>query len=308
MADAAPWLIPRTVYVGDRAQLVVPLTWFPQGGTPGAVPVPAAGEDIVIHRTELERWDGDWALVVEFTPSATGVLELPPLEAGGNLYGGLKVTIASVLDEGPGAGAPAALSGLASPLAAPGTSFFIYGTLAGIIAVLIAALGGRLWVRRHLKALTLRWRRRRLIFSMRRIGRRLEKTLGEGDWSPDSLGERLDYLCGEFRTFLGLFTLRRCQSMTAGELGEIPALTGPAWPGLPVPGGAFLGPFFRRCDDLRYGGGGTEGDLRDILEKLRTFLDGLDRAERAGALDMGEPGAAGRDGTEAEKKAAEAGV
>jgi hypothetical protein len=217
------------------------------------------------------------------------------------------VEIASVLDDGPGGGAPAALSGLASPLAVPGTGFFIYGALAGILAVLIALLGGRLWVRHHLTALLLGRRRRRLIFSMGRIGRRLEKTLGEGDWPPDSLRERLDYLCGEFRTFLGLFTLRRCQSMTAGEMGEIPALTGPAWTGVPVPGGAFLGPFFRRCDDLRYGGGGiTKEDLRDILETLRSFLEGLGRAERAGALDLGEA-AAGKDGPAAVKSAAEAG-
>jgi hypothetical protein len=262
----------------------------------------------VIHRAELERWDGDQALVVEFTPYAAGALELPSVEAGGILYGGLKVTIASVLDDGSGGGTPTALSGLASPLAVPGTGFFIYGTLAGIIAVLIAVLGGRLWVRHHLKALMLGWRRRRLILSMGKIRRRLERALGEEGRSPDFLRERLDYLCGEFRTFLGLFTLRRCQSMTAGELGEIPALTGPAWPGAPVPGGAFLGPFFRRCDDLRYGGGGITGeDMGDILEKLRIFLEGLDRAERAGALDLGEA-AAGKDGADAEKRAAEAGV
>jgi hypothetical protein len=264
---------------------------------------------MVIHRAELERWDGERVLVVEFTPYATGVLELPPVEVEGLLYGGLRAEIASVLDAGSGGGPQAALSGLASPLAVPGTSFFVYGTLAGIIAALIALLGGRLWVRRHLKTLVLRWRRRRLIFSMGRIGRRLEKALGEGDRSPDSLRERLDYRCGEFRTFLGLFTLRHCRSMTAGELGEIPALTGPAWPGVPAPGGAFLGPFFRRCDDLRYGGGGlTEGDLRDILEKLRSFLGVLDRAERAGALELGEAAAAGKDGAEMKKRAAGAGA
>jgi hypothetical protein len=314
MAGTGPWLIPPTVYVGDRARLIVPLAWFPQGGgTPETVSAPAApaaggGEDIVIHRAELERWDGEWALVVEFTPYATGLLELPPVEAEGLLYGGLRAEIASVLDADSGGGPRAALSGLASPLAVPGTSFFVYGILGGIIAALIAVAGGRLWVRHHLKALLLGWKRRRLIFSMGRIGRRLEKALGEGDRSPDSLRERLDYLCCEFRSFLGLFTLRHCQSMTAGELGEIPALTGPAWPGDPAPGGVFLGPFFRRCDDLRYGGGGiTEGDLREMLEKLRSFLDALGRAERAGALNLGEAAAPGKEDPDAGKSAAGAG-
>jgi hypothetical protein len=266
----------------------------------------------VIHGVTLEQWGGEAVLVVEFTPYATGVLELPPLELKGSLYRGLRVEIASVLDNGPGGGgAEMALSGLALPLAVPGTSFFIYSVLAGIMAVFLMLLGGRLWVRRCLKAMLLRWRRRRLIASMGRIGRRLENSL-ESLRSPDSLRERLDYLCGEFRTFLGLFTLKRCQSMTAGELGKIPALAGPEYPDAAVLGGAFLGPFFRRCDDLRYGGGGISGeDLRNILEELRFFLNTLDRAERAGALDLKE--AAERNGTcdhqrsGIEKNAAEAG-
>jgi hypothetical protein len=271
----------------------------------------------VIHGVTLEQWGGDPVLAVEFTPYATGILELPPFELKGSLYEGLRVEIASILDKGPGeGGAQTALSGLAAPLAAPGTSFFIYGVLAGIMAVFVVLLRGRLRVRRCLKAMLSRWRRRRLIASMGRIGRRLENSSGSLR-SPDSLRERLDYLCGEFRTFLGLFTLRHCQSMTAGELGEIPAFTDPEYPGAAVPGGAFLGPFFRRCDDLRYGGGGINGeDLRDILEKLRLFLGALDRAERAGALDprfdgrlyaAGTGEAAGKKGMDAGKSAAEDG-
>jgi hypothetical protein len=261
---------------------------------------------MAIHQVKLEQWNGEPVLVVEFTPYAAGVLEFPPLELEGLFYEGLRAEIASVLDSGPGKGeAQMTLSGLASPLAVPGTSFFVYGVLAGIMAIFLVFLGGRLWVRRCLKAMLLRWRRRRLIASMGRIGRRVENSLGSLR-SPDSLRERLDYLCGEFRTFLSLFTLKHCQSMTAGELGEIPALAGAEYPGAPVLGGAFLGPFFRRCDDLRYGGGGiSEEDLRDILKKLRIFLGALDRAERTGALDPEE--AAGRNGTDPEKRAAEAG-
>ena len=302
MADPALRLIPPTVYVGDRARLFVPLTWFPSGdGTQAGLSPSSGGGDLVIHEAALEQWGGEPVLVVEFTPYATGVLELPPLKLEGSFYRGLRVEIASVLDNGPGEGeSRMALSGLAPPLAVPGTSFFIYGVLAGIMAALLVSLGGRLWIRRCLRTMLLRWRRRRLIVSMGRIARRLENSLGSLR-SPDSLRERLDYLCGEFRIFLGLFTLKHCQSMTAGELGAIPALVDPGQPGAAVLGGAFLGPFFRRCDDLRYGGGGISGeDLRDILEKLRIFLNTLDRAERAGALDPGKT-AAGKNGPEAEE-------
>jgi hypothetical protein len=312
MADAAPWLIPQTVYVGDRARLLAPLAWFSsEDRTCGAVPVPPGEEDIVIHRVKLEQWGGEPVLVVEFTSYATGVLEFPPLELEGLLYEGLRAEIASVLNNSPGTGpekgdGQMALSGLAPPLAVPGTSSFVYGVLAGIMAVFLVSLGGRLWVRRYLKAMLLRRRRRRLIASMGRIGRRIGNSPGSPR-SPDFLRGRLDYLCGEFRTFLGLFTMKHCQSMTAGELGEISALVSSEYPGAPVLGGAFLGSFFRRCDDLRYGGGGiSDKDLRDILENLRLFLGTLDRAERAGALDPGEP-AAGRNSPEAEKNTAEAG-
>ncbi|MDR1899232.1 MAG: hypothetical protein LBQ55_04415 [Treponema sp.] len=293
MADAVPYLIPRIVYVGDRAKLVVPLSGFPPvAGTPGAVPALSGAGDVVVHRAELEQWGGELTLVVDFTAYATGVLELPPVELNGLLYRGLTVEIASILGDSlgggrdnslGGAGGGMTLSGPAPPLAVPGTSFFVYGVLAGIVMVFLALLGGRFWVRRHLKDLLLRWKRRRLIASMGRIERRLRISL-EGLRTPDSLRERLDYLSGEFRTFLELFTLRHCQSMTAEEMEAIPALAAPEYPGAPVLGGSYLGPFFRRCDDLRYGGGGISAeDLRDILGKLRLFLNTLDRAERAGA-------------------------
>ncbi|MDR2076663.1 MAG: hypothetical protein LBP61_07010, partial [Desulfovibrio sp.] len=146
------YLIPRTIFVGDRGRLVVPLG---QAFTAAEAFVrSAAGElpeaaDVVITRIELENRNGSPRLFIDFIPYAPGVLSLPalviPVPGGKTLeLSGLKAAAASVL-----APHETALSAPALPLSAPGTGLIIYGTAAGILCVLFLGLGLSVWGRRN---------------------------------------------------------------------------------------------------------------------------------------------------------------
>ncbi|MDR1100543.1 MAG: hypothetical protein LBL28_08695 [Treponema sp.] len=85
---------------------------------------------------------------------------------------------------------------------------------------------------------------------------------------------RVSFLAGEFRTFLTLFTGKNCRAMTAGELSGLRPLAGLP-EGSPL-AGDFLGPFFRRCDDLRFSGTEISADhFLGILEDLKLFVEAL---------------------------------
>jgi hypothetical protein len=257
--------IPQIVYVGDRAALVVVLENPPVAGTLFSGEAPSL-PDLVIHRIELEgRADGG-RLIIDFTAYAPGPLELPPFEIGGIAFAGLGVEITSILGS---AEATTALSPPAPPLAIPGTGLLIYGSAAGVLLAVLAALWVFFRAPRHLEKWLKNWRRKRLIRSLGNLERRLRKIVIRGTATAVQRGELLNLLTGEFRTFLSRFTGENCRAMTAGELSRL-SLEGPA------PGGSFLGPFFRRCDDLRFSGAEVgAAELLEILGDLRHFAAAL---------------------------------
>jgi hypothetical protein len=277
------YLIPQIVYVGDRAALVIPLE-RPLSGEALSLP---SGEalslpDLAVHRVELESRGNGGQLVIHFTAYAPGTLELPPFEAGGMFFEGIEVEIASILGSGEDA---AALSPPAPPLAIPGTSLLIYGTLAGAVLFMLIALWAFLWAPRRLEGWLKKWRRKRLILSLAVMERRLRKTLGRGDTTAPQRGELLNVLAGEFRVFLSLLTGENCRAMTAGELSRL-SLTE-----FSAPDGPFLGDFFRRCDDLRFSGAdAAAGELLEILGDLKLFIEAL----RAPPLAEAPPAAGGK--------------
>jgi hypothetical protein len=263
------YLVPQTIFVGDRGRLVVPLGQaFMSAETfvrsaPGELPETA---DLAITRIELENRNGSPRLFVDFIPYAPGLLSLPaliiPIPGGKTLeLSGLKAATASIL-----APHETALSAPALPLSAPGTGLIIYGTAAGILLVLFLCLGLSVWGRRNFASFRERFRRRRLLRIMARFLRRLDAESLSG--TTKSPGEFLSILSGQFREFLSLFTGTDYRPLTAGEL-----LTLPFYP-------EFLCAFFRRCDNIRFSGGGIErGDLATALEELRSFIGILARAE-----------------------------
>ncbi|GHT68188.1 hypothetical protein FACS1894110_15170 [Spirochaetia bacterium] len=276
-----PYLIPQTVFVGDKARLVVPLgTAF--AGTAAFVldnsaELPQTG-DIRIHRLELEhRGGGGTQLLVDFTAFAPGDLELPLIAELG--VSGLRVNIASILGSG---SEGLVLSNPAPPLPAPGTLFIIYGTVTGIILLIFVIIGGRIWSKRHLGAFREKWRRRRLIRVMGKIERRLRLNMVKGESGSENYGEILALLSGEFRTFLGYFSGLNCRAMTAGEFFNLSPLVLSTGETGPVLTGEYLGTLFRGFDRLRFSGEGIEKeDVFGILDGVKLFTDTLAAVQTA---------------------------
>jgi hypothetical protein len=224
--------------------------------------------DLVIHGMELESRGDGGRLLIDFTAYAPGLLELPSFEIGGISFEGLGIEIASIL--GPGEAA-AALAPPAPLLAVPGTGFLIYGTLAGVLLLVWAFLWAFFRAPRRMTGWLKKWRRKQLVFSLRALERRLRKTLARGDTTASRRGELLNFLTGELRSFLSLLTGENCRAMTAGELSRLTLPCGDA-----SAGGAFLGSFFRSCDDLRFSGADIGVDeLLGILGNLKIFIEAL---------------------------------
>jgi hypothetical protein len=295
-----PYLIPPVVHVGDRATLVIPLSGE-KAVNDSLVSLDTQhaplSPDIDFHRIVLERRPSGSRLLVEFSAFIPGLLELPPIEIGGERFAGLRVEISSILESGE---TGAVLSGLAPALAIPGTSFLVYGTMGALVLILLLALWAGIWGRRRFSGWIVRWKRRRLIVFMWGMEKRLRRNL-QKEGKPQNV---LNILSGEFRVFLSFFTGENCRAMTAAELGRLPPeLLSPGRgedqkpdadstvrPGPELEtGGDFLGAFFRRCDEFRFSGSDiSTAEALGMLDDLRRFLKNLDRAERNASRRQGE--------------------
>jgi len=255
-------MIPSKVYVGDRASLALPLPGIVAGAKINTEI--SALPDMIIHHVSLERRPGGSLLIVEFSAYTPGVLELPPIDIAGEIFSGLKVEISSILaaDE-----SDKVLSGPTLPLAIPGTSLLIYGTMSGAILLMLLAIWGMIWGRRRIEGWLAAWKRRRLLVSMLGTEKRLRKALAKGVPRRDIL----DILSTEFRVFLSSLTGENFRAMTPGEIGRLEDLG--EGEGM---NRQFLGGFFSHCDEIRFSGGeiGNEQTLA-MLGDLRRFLAGI---------------------------------
>jgi hypothetical protein len=170
----AAYLLPQTVFVGDRGRLVVPLNGSFKGVKPGFLPLPGElshRKDLRINSIEMELRSGNLRLIIDFVPYAAGFIPFPALDIPGPegvlRLSGLGIQAASILNPG-----DTTLSNPAPVMAAPGTSLFIYGTavLALILLVLLALGGGGR--RAFTRELWERFRRKRLLRGMGKLIRR----------------------------------------------------------------------------------------------------------------------------------------
>ena len=263
-------MIPPRVFVGDRASLVLPLPGFSgqQDVELSPAQIPSSG-DIDIHRVALEQRPGGNRLTIEFTAFIPGILELPPIVILGEVFSGLHIEISSILAISE---SERVLSGPAGPLAVPGTSLLVYGTIIASVAALLLALWALLWGRRQVKNWIASWKRWKLLVSMWGIEKRLRKSLAKGACQRHIL----DKLSGEFRSFLSFFTGHNCRSMTATEFTRTAFFENYS----NVPDKAFLGNFFSRCDCVRFRGNAISSDeTRGLLSDLRSFLTALGKAK-----------------------------
>jgi hypothetical protein len=299
-----PYLVPQTIFVGDSGRLVVPLGRAFARITPFILDAPEKlpeTPDILIRRLELERRGGATRLLIDFIPYASGVLSLPDLEIQSPGEGteplvlsGLEVQVASILNP-----SQMSLSGPAAPIAAPGTSFLIYGTIIAVILILCMGIGISLWGRRHLRELWELFRRRRLIRAMTKFLRCLRQECSlekEGDPLAVSSGPNyyLTLLSNEFREFLSLFSGINCRSLTPGEFLELP-LSQMALALGPV----YLCWLFQTWETLRFSGQKMEmPEMFMALDEIERLIAALDKEEKEKSLPktLGMPETAGGEG------------
>jgi hypothetical protein len=290
-----PYLIPQTVYVGDRARLVAPLgpafsnvEAFIMEGTEAFRP----SEDLIINRIAVEHRGGQTRLLIDFIAYRPGVLELPPLgipslALRGFPVSGIQVHITSILS-----GDSLVLSPAVPPLVVPGTITLIYGTVASLVLLALLGLGIRLWGRGSLQQLGECFRRWRLIRFMKKRLQHL-RTMVEGAADGHDAGELLALVSSEFRGFLTLFTGINCRALAAGEFTGLPPLVvcdtqAPDDQGIVT--GTFLAGIFRRCDTLRFSGTGISREaLLDMLDGLEHFIDALEEVEKQSHRGKGAP-------------------
>jgi hypothetical protein len=282
LADGS-YLIPQTVFVGDRGQLVFPLGGAFAGIAETRIDSPEflpRTPDLVIFRAELENRGGNPRLLIDFTAYVPGLIELPPIEIASFVFTDLRIEIGSILA---GEGDPLVLSGPASFLPAPGTSILIYGTVLGLILLILGAIAGRIWGVPGLRRFWEQAKQRRLIASMKRILRQLRDRQVKGGSVGD--GEIVARLSAEFRTFLCLVTGTNCRVLVPREFLSLSvpgsAADRAAAADSRVLSGEFLRDFFSRCDTLRFSGtiiGAAE--VCRLLDGAAVFIKALEGAGR----------------------------
>ena len=255
--NAGAFMVPSKVYVGDRASFILPLPGFAVTEDSETASVISASADIELHRVLLERRPVGSRLTVEFTAYAPGLLQLPSIVIAGEIFSGLTIEISSVLEQDAWG---KVLSAPAPPLAIPGTSLLVYGTILSILFCLSLAFWILFWGRKNIKNWLAAWEKRRLLNGMKNVEKRLRRTLARGDITYRNI---LDALSTEFRGFLSRFTGEQCRAMTAVEFANSELRMNRE----------FLKDFFKRCDGIRFGGAEiNRKDILIMLNDLKRFL------------------------------------
>jgi hypothetical protein len=266
-------LIPRQIFVGDPAILLIPLSASSQDTADIVLAAQSPDfplhADIDFHTIILEQRSGESRLRVEFTAFVPGLLELPVIKIGEEHFSGITVTVSSIIDRH----SPVALSKPASSLAMPGTALMLYGTMAGIIFVILLSIWFILKGRILIKLWIEKWKRRRLFASIKLTKKRLHKSVLKGE------NKRLilDKLSRQFRIFLSFLTGKNCQTMTAREFEKLSL----ELLQLNVSCSSFPGKFFQSCDKLRFSGTNiNQADIFRLLTDLGNFIDTLEKTKK----------------------------
>ncbi|MDR0707526.1 MAG: hypothetical protein LBF60_06600 [Treponema sp.] len=264
-AADTPYLIPQTVFVGDRATLVAPLGTADKNFQPRSIDTPETPDDLVLHTIVLERKGDNVQLAIEFTAYAPGDIEFPVIRAPGFPdFIGLKVTVASILKPSYMTPSSMTLSAPAPPLLAPGTTSLIYGSVAIVILLLIFGIGFRLFWTNRFANVRKRLFQRYLVISMKGFIAKLRKQQ-EKEGAPYDAA--LDLLSARFRRFLTRFTGIDCLAMSAAEFAGLEH-------------GTPLSIIFRAWDMLRFNAESvSQSDIINALDDARDYISTLDKTE-----------------------------
>ncbi|MDR2808701.1 MAG: hypothetical protein LBB43_06830 [Spirochaetaceae bacterium] len=249
--------IPQTVYVGDRALLVLPLeegalaNWEKTTGLPSL-------PQLHIHRITAAKGQ----ISIDFTAFSTGFIEVPAFEIPGlGTISGLKVSIASIFD---GASTSTILSPPAAPLPVPGTSALVSGIIAGAIILSFVFVLSSAWRKRWCNLILKRLLHYYLIFKMNRFLSKMHKTA--------ALCDAQNGLCrlhNEVRRFMSRITGIDCLCLTVSEIE-------------PVLGADFAA-LINRCDTLRFAGVEvTATDFCVLLDAVQGYVNTLSVSDGSG--------------------------
>jgi len=272
--DNDAYLVPRRIYVGDPAVLVLPLVPDLSLTSQDIVLTPLSPDfpshaNIDFNRITLERRPGGSRLMIEFTAFVPGLLELPVIEIGEERFSGLAVTVNSMVDSR----SSVVLSGPASSLAMPGTALMLYGTMTALIVFILSAIWfifkGHTSLHKLGEILKL-WRS---FISMKGTEKRLRRSVLRG-------GNKrliLDKLSEEFRLFLSFLSGHNCRAMTAREFQELSF----EFLNNQKIDLSFLLEFFNRCDKLRFSGININTkETLQLLADMRSFIGTLEKAKK----------------------------
>ena len=259
------YLIPRQIYVGDPAVLVMHLPASLQNDTiifssPIDNNLLPKDPNIDFTKITLERRTVGSRLLVEFTAFVPGTHEFPVIEIGGEYFPGLTITVNTILDSH----SLPILSGAATALAMPGTALMLYSFIFLLIILILFSIWFIFKGRTVIQKLQKKWKRYRLFINMKKTEKQLSKALIK------RADKRiiLDKLSDEFREFLSILTENNCRSKTAREFEQ-------------QEDGAFLSKFFHSCDELRFCGSEINSeDISRLLDDLRSFLDIKSKEEK----------------------------
>ena len=280
--NTGAYLVPRRIFIGDQAVLVLPLPGLsssPDISTSGQI-----SSDIVLtplspnfplhanidfRKITLERRPSESRLIIDFTAFAPGILELPVIEIGGERFSGLTVTVNSIIDSR----SSVELSTPASSLAMPGTALMLYGTMAAIIIFILLAIWFVFKGRALLQKFREKWKLWMLFISIKVMEKRLYRAVLKG------ANKRLiiNKLSDESRAFLSILSGYNCRAMTAREFLELP------FEHLKIKENdrLFLPDFFRRCDELRFSGVFIHSEeVLQLLVDLHGFIVALEKARK----------------------------
>jgi hypothetical protein len=269
-AQDGSYIIPRKIFVGDKAVLILPLQGAGQNMDDIVLtqlsPAFPSHDYMDFHRIILERRTGTSRLMIEFTAFIPGIFELPVIEIGENRFNGLSVTVDSVIENN----SSLTLSGPASTLAMPGTALMFYGTITALIFLILLTiwfiLKGRVFLQKYGEIFK-RWK---LFHSMKLMEKRFYKFVLKG------ADKRiiLDKISDQFRIFLSSLTGNNCRSMTAREF-KAHSFHERLNPSL-------LGNFFQNCDELRFSGADINTrDILNLLDDLRGFIRAMEEEKAA---------------------------
>jgi len=269
------YLIPRQIFVGDRAVFVLPLPPASQNNSDIIISSPSMNlpndPNIDFHQITLQKRTTGSRLMIEFTSFKPGELELPLIEIGGEYFSELKITVNSIITER----TSPVLSAPATSLAMPGTAFMFYGTLFIVIFAVLFMIWFFIKGNIVLNELYKKWKRFRLFADMRKTEKNLRKAILKGE----NLRIILDKISMDFRIFLSVLTNINCRSMTAKEFKNLPADF--------IQYGDFLTSFFCGCDDLRFSGGNVDSqEIIRLLDDLNSFIDTTENAKNEKTQEM----------------------